>query len=626
MRYVAAFRTYAWDEDIAELARRFFVATPGSRQVVLADETLGPIDIPGYEKISHTTDTACPGLPNHPPGKSLWYNVDYGIYYLQRELPEFDYYLLSESDLAVNVSLEEMVRFAFDRRIDMIAHGVEPSTPDWFWHHHGLVLSEKPWRSLLFFMMLSRRAIHYLLEERMRLAVHFDSGDLGLWPFCEAFVPTALKSKGMRVAKVSAFVTTEDLNFRPWLSLHDSRANRPGSLAHSVLGGKRFIATLLANNPARDYFREGSQLREGLLQQAPLENIVSPLCRALARNHDHAGVAMVEDEAIARGWTLDSPTDLAFCKPAVSSSLSRHSRFQDPEADASGANGDPICGDYGFHTSKEANPWWMVDLLGECWMEEVAIVNRRNYPDRFKVFYIEISREGAVWTTVCDQTDPVDVSSDVESPWRFKCGEPILCRYLRIVLLGIGPLHLRRIQVFGRADRSNSNHLAADSGTLWPHGPLADLALHKPAVSSSASRWSRHQDSERDAIGANSDLLAHDYAFHTQFEREPWWMVDLLRESAIEEVAIVNRRSEPQRFDSFRIQSSLDGSIWTTQYEKADASPVSSDAASPWRMRFSTPFPARYVRVVLSGEGILHLRRVQVFGRNLPFRQQPPLL
>src|SRR5580704_11692693 len=186
IRYVAAFRTYAWDEEIAELARRFFAAVPSSRQVVLVDETKGPIAIPGYEKISHTDDdTAGFGLPNHPKGRSLYFHGDYALYLLQRELPDFDYYLMSEYDLAVNITLEPMMRFAIDHRIDLIAHEVEPSRPDWYWHNHAAALSAAPWRSLLNLIVLSRRAITRLLKVRRQIARRFAAGEIDLWPLDE---------------------------------------------------------------------------------------------------------------------------------------------------------------------------------------------------------------------------------------------------------------------------------------------------------------------------------------------------------------------------------------------------------------------------------------------------------
>jgi F5/8 type C domain len=671
MRYLAAFRTHVWDDEIAELARRFFAALPTSRQVVLVDESHGPVAVPGYEKISHTDNTESLGLPNYPTGQSLWFNGDYAVYFLQRAFPDFDYYVLSESDLAVNLSLEQMMRSVSENSVDLVAHRIERSTPDWFWHRHGLTVSDAPWRALVFFMVLSRRAIACLFEERQQLARRFAAREIEPWPFCEAFVPSVLKStSGMKFAEVGAFADVENLRFRPWLSLHDPRASRPGSLVHPVLGGKRFIARLLARHLPRDVFIEGSDLRQGLLSQTPFENIVEPVRRALSKERDHAGVALLYEEAAAQGWTAGPLSDdLAFCKPALTSSVSPWSHYQDRERDACGANGEELPYDYGFHTDQETDPWWMVDLLAEQMIDEVTIVNRSAQRQRFRTFRIETSLDGSVWTTRFTQAEPADISPDPEWPWRVHFPEPFPARYVRIVLSGAGILHLRRVQVFGpsslvsgqrfigrllakypardflregselrrellsqmtfdkivepvrRALARERDHAgvvslyeqAAAQG--WRVGPLSDdLAFCKPALTSSVSRWSHYQDRERDACGANSEELPLDYGFHTEQETDPWWMVDLLGEQLIEEVAIVNRPAQRQRFRTFRIETSLDGSAWTTRFTQAQPADISPDPEWPWRAHFQEPFAARYVRIVLLGAGILHLRRVQVFG------------
>jgi hypothetical protein len=128
--YVAAFRAYTWDEDIAALADRFFDACPSARKVVLCDETRQTMDI-GYEKVSHTDDTRAFALPVYPPDRSLWYTGDNGLYFLRKALPDFDFYLTSESDLAVNVSCEPIIASASERQLDAIMHNLQRSTPDW---------------------------------------------------------------------------------------------------------------------------------------------------------------------------------------------------------------------------------------------------------------------------------------------------------------------------------------------------------------------------------------------------------------------------------------------------------------------------------------------------------------
>jgi hypothetical protein len=333
---------------------------------------------------------------------------------------------------------------------------------------------------------------------------------------------------------------------------------------------------------------------------------------------------------LEQGWPAGPLTDLAFLKPAVSSSVCRYSRHQDSELDARGANSDSLPHDYGFHTRREVHPWWMVDLGEEHFVEQVAVVNRRSHPERFRAFSIQTSCDGDAWTDRFRQPDGEEISSDAQAPWRASFAPPFPARYLRIVLSGVGTLHLRRVQVFGRIVLGRRASTASGEIRGWPAGPLTDLAFCRPALSSSTSRWSRSQDRALDAAGANGETLPHDYGFHTQFELNPWWMVDLEGEHLVDEIAIVNRRSQPQRFQTFRIETSLSVNNWTTRLLQTDPVEVSSDAESPWRLSFSVAVPARYVRITLLGEGLLHLRRVQVWGRTqharritLPSRPAP---
>jgi len=453
MSYVAAFRTYAWDDDIAGLAVRFFSACPGARHVVLVDETRGPIDIPGYEKVSHTTDTEALGLLDHPLGQSLWHNVDYGIYFLLLAFPDCDYYLLSESDLAVNLSLAPMMNDIAARRLDLVTRDVRLADPNWYWYANGSALYTKPWRSLLCFMVISHSAATTLLDSRRRLTNEFLAGELREWPFCEAFVPSTLKAiPSMKFADLEEFASVNNLNFRPRICLDDPRANAAGTLVHSVLGRNRFVATLLGEHRPNSYFQPGSELYNNLRSE-PFEDVVPPLRAALLRQTDHAGLALLDQHMMELGLPVVVNEDLARCKPALTSSLNTWSRFQDRARDACGANGETLADDFGFHTSAEPEPWWMVDLLGEHVVDRISITNRVTESGRFRAFCIDSSRDSNVWITRYTKLTLEDISTDPEQPWMLLAADPFVARYVRIRLLGEGPLHLRRVQVFGRTIR-----------------------------------------------------------------------------------------------------------------------------------------------------------------------------
>jgi Core-2/I-Branching enzyme/F5/8 type C domain len=341
-----------------------------------------------------------------------------------------------------------------------------------------------------------------------------------------------------------------------------------------------------------------------------IKKTISPFGRKFSLEQGSALLDLLDS------W-MDNNNDLAYCKPAVSSSVSPWARYQDPERDARGANGESFAWDHGFFTRSEREPWWTVDLLREYTVEEIAIINRLNEPQRFRTFAILSSGDEGIWRTRFTQSVPIDVSSDPDSPWRLRFTEPFRARYVRIALLGTGYLHLRRVQIFGRAldGSSNAVDLRMDAN--------GDVAYCKPATSSSVSPWTPYQDPEEDARGATGVSLAEDCAFFTAEESEPWWMVNLLGDYAIEEIAIVNRVTQPQRFRAFSIASSSDGKVWTMRFTQTVPINVPSDPESPWRVQFADPFAARYVRIALLGVGYLHLRRVQIFGRALADQPYP---
>ena len=149
----------------------------------------------------------------------------------------------------------------------------------------------------------------------------------------------------------------------------------------------------------------------------------------------------------------------------------------------------------------------------------------------------------------------------------------------------------------------------------WMSASPNDLALGKPALTSSLSPWSRSRDRAEEAAGANGDLLAMTYGFHTHEEDSPWWRVDLEDVCVISSVSIVNRPSDGERFRRFVIETSLNDETWTTVWAQEDGQDISADIREPWCAHFDDLITARYVRIRSLIRGVLHLRRIQVFGR-----------
>ena len=182
--YVAAFRAYKWNADIASLAERFFGHCPGARHVVLLNEEGGSIDVGAWEKVSHTQDFSEWGLPERPHGQSPWYNGDYTYILLRQRLPDHDHYLVVESDVAVNLPLGPMVEGAAAREIDAVVHHLSPVHPDWL-HHAASLAQPDAWRCFLFTALFSGRALDTLLAARLDLARHPEAASRP-WPIVES--------------------------------------------------------------------------------------------------------------------------------------------------------------------------------------------------------------------------------------------------------------------------------------------------------------------------------------------------------------------------------------------------------------------------------------------------------
>ncbi len=448
LSYVAAFRAYKWNADIAFLAARFFANCPGARHVVLVNEERGEIDVGLYEKVSHTQDFGAFGLPERPAGQSPWYNSDYTYLLLRIRLPGYGHYLIVESDVAVNLSVEPIIRHVAEQRIDALVHQMTSVHPDWV-HYEASLAQDDPLRCFLFVCIFSEKALEVLLTGRQVLASH-PSFEERPWPICESFVPTVLRDAGLRIAELSPFLEDASLlRYRPFLRLADPETSRPGTMAHPVLGPTDLATALLYDQSPTDFFQEGTVL-QGHLAQEPLASIATPLIDSFARTGDHRPVARLHAELRRHGVPFPHRADLAFAKPAIINAASQWSRAGDPVLDACGANGSVLHEECAFHTDDRIDAWWQVDLLDDCMINRVEIVNRGNFSERFQNFSISGSTDGWNWITRHVELRDTPVSSDAANPWSHHFETPFRARFVRVCRVGeTGVLHLRRVRVFG---------------------------------------------------------------------------------------------------------------------------------------------------------------------------------
>ena len=119
---------------------------------------------------------------------------------------------------------------------------------------------------------------------------------------------------------------------------------------------------------------------------------------------------------------------------------------------------------------------------------------------------------------------------------------------------------------------------------------------------------------EPTAFGAVDGVKTGRYGFHTAYEDQPWWIVDLGSNRNIDEVVVYNRLDADckSRANSLGVALSNDGRDWRPAYLHTGVSFGGLDG-EPLRI----PLPrerARYVKLFLNEHQFLHLDQVEVYA------------
>jgi SAM-dependent methyltransferase len=142
-----------------------------------------------------------------------------------------------------------------------------------------------------------------------------------------------------------------------------------------------------------------------------------------------------------------------------------------------------------------------------------------------------------------------------------------------------------------------------------------NLAIGRPALQSSTSIWSWHDDPALDAAGGNNGQVTGYFGFCTELESEPWWMVDLDAVQPVTEVVVYNRldgHEWAQRAAHLCVSFSNDNKSWRETYSRNEDHAFGGADGRPLRVETSG-LTCRYVRVSLPGREFLHLDEIEVY-------------
>lgn len=166
----------------------------------------------------------------------------------------------------------------------------------------------------------------------------------------------------------------------------------------------------------------------------------------LSMNYKNWGDALyVKDISKLHNLRKIPNNNLALNKPAKQSSVSKWSQ----KNDAAGAVNGITNGSFGFHTDKEINPWWQVDLLSVYKLTEVWVYNRIDAcPERSRTLRVLLSLDGYEWQLVYANNHNFIFGGIDSQPLRISL-ENIPARYVRLQLAEENYLHLDEVEVYG---------------------------------------------------------------------------------------------------------------------------------------------------------------------------------
>ena len=156
-------------------------------------------------------------------------------------------------------------------------------------------------------------------------------------------------------------------------------------------------------------------------------------------------------------------------------------------------------------------------------------------------------------------------------------------------------------------------------GNALSHISLGDSTISrgKPCLVSSVFPGSWSDDPAVEATGGNDGLLNGAYGFHTNWEVDPWWQVDLLSEHEISSIILYNWLGFKKRCIDLDVHVSADGQKWRTIHRKRDGVQFGGLDGFPLRIALASPERGRIVRIQACGKTFLHLDQVEIFGNEI---------
>ncbi len=144
--------------------------------------------------------------------------------------------------------------------------------------------------------------------------------------------------------------------------------------------------------------------------------------------------------------------------------------------------------------------------------------------------------------------------------------------------------------------------------------PAVNIAFAKPVTQSSICTFSLMQNLEQDASTVVNGIIDANTWCHTDFEENPWIMIDLLNFYEIRSILVYVRPDSFHRFRDFRIDLSIDKENWNTLYRKVNGDLPDSANLKPIIITAVRGQKAKFVKIIQENTDFLHLCQVEIYS------------
>ncbi len=313
-QYAVIFRTHLWDDYVARQYDRLVARTKSGHVFILVDETSGPVKIDRDNVVRYTQgDVLSLGFAKGGRGNLLWFNGDYSLYLFFDRFRDYDYYIMTEYDVVVQVELDDVVAPADRDGCDFI--GLSKGEPVSEWQFTETCLdaydAAEVQKRLICIALFSRPAVQHLFDKRLELSQAFRNGALRRWPYCEAFIPTELSVGGFKLGELSEFGPTDHYDWAGVVIEAELGPLERQAFIHPVLDPNGYVEKAMKDSwPPESFFYVRSETRRKLQRVSP-KDYGPPLARALrkrvasiVRNHVLRVLSMKSRPAVVAGRPL----------------------------------------------------------------------------------------------------------------------------------------------------------------------------------------------------------------------------------------------------------------------------------------------------------------------------------